>query len=91
MELRLCRSTSLANDAPAFPLGRAAPDPLLLAELKRVLKARHPHGALGTNGLGFGRVIFFSVRIEDMGFKAAARALFEPYQFCRADQTCRHA
>jgi hypothetical protein len=81
----------LPNDSPTFAFCCATPDPLLLPELERVLKARDANGAFGTNGLRYGRVILIIIRIEHMRLKAAARAFIEPNYFGRADQTCCHA
>jgi hypothetical protein len=42
----------LTDDATTLPLGRTAPDTLLLAMTQGELQARDPHGALGADGFG---------------------------------------
>ncbi len=73
------RLAALAHNAPALPLGRAAPDALTLAVGQGVLQARLADRAVSAHSLGFGRIgLILGHGVERLDVESPAGGLLAP-------------
>src|SRR5689334_7135992 len=77
---RLRRLAPLADETTALALGTASPHAVLLAHGEGVLQARLAHRTVGTDLLGFRRLVLVGDGIEDGGIDSAAAGLLTPGQ-----------
>ena len=70
-------AASLADDPPPLPLGRAAPDAVLLPDGEGVLEAGLAHRAAAAHGLGDLRLLVGD-RVEHLGVEPSARGVLTP-------------